>query len=420
MGNFITKDNIIHSLFIMLSLALMIVSFLDIRSSNQNDSQDTIKAIKNINNCSYAILVLSSILFIRSIIYFYMTREGMKYNEPEIVEKVVFYVFPFMLMVTSIVQKAYISSILPDMDDEKAVNEYDSNHTLPASSVSGASTFLLILTIVLFLLSVGHFLYKKYFPEPPPPAPSPQIVQETEYDKTMRELKFLLQNKENDYNTVEKSGTASRDWLREKSNEIQDIKLAILTMSKGREEEVQKKLTQNVEETKKLKKALDEASSRHIEELAYEKQKGSINVEDIIPEHLKKQPSTIVIPKIITTQRSSSSSAKPSSSSTSSSLSSTFFPKDISSSLRDRMRSRDQLYQDQENPQIQFTTQVKPKDQQQEIKLKDSKDQTTPTGQETKNINQDTGNKEKQNDETPQVTLGNRFRSIREIRKFYL
>jgi hypothetical protein len=345
-----------------------------------------------------------------------MTREGMKYNEPEIVEKVVFYVFPFMLMVISIVQKAYISSILPDMDDQKAVNEYDSNHTLPASSVSGASTFLLILTIVLFLLSVGHFLYKKYFPEPPPTAPSPQIVQETEYDKTMRELKTLLQNKENDYNTVEKSGTASRDWLREKSNEIQDIKLAILTMSKGREEEVQKKLTQNVEETKKLKKALDDASSRHIEELAYEKQKGSINVEDIIPEHLKKQPSTIVVPKIITTQRSSSS-AKPFSSSTSSSLSSTFFPKDISSSLRD-IRTR-ASYQDQENPPIQFTTQVKPKDQQQEIKLKDSKDQTTPIGQETKNINQDTGNKEKQN-ETPQATLRNRFRPIGEIRKFYL
>lgn len=382
MGNFFTKDNLIHSMYIMLSLALIIVSFLDIRSSNDNDNEDTIKAIKNINNCSYTILTLSSILFIRSIIYFYMTREGMKYNEPEIVEKVIFYIFPFILMVTSIVQKAYISSILPDMDDDKAVSNYDNTHTLPASSVSGASTFLLILTIILFLLSIGHFLYKKYFSEPPPPQNKIEIIQETEYDKTMRELKNLLKNREINYEIAEKSGTASQDWLRERANEIQEIKLSILTMTKGREEDVQRKLTQNVEETKKLKKALEEASSRHLEELTYEKQKGNINIEDIIPDHLKKQPSQpslIGSPKLRTTQRPYTQSSTQSSQKDSSSL---------SALLR--------------KPSSQYLSNV-------------------PTSNvPTSNVllsNFPTSTEKEKNDQiTP---LGNRFRSIREMRKKY-
>ena len=283
------KFRIIHSLIILICFILMIFSLLNIRSGNKNDSKDVESSKGIVNTCCFIILGLSFIVLIRSV-YIHSKISKNEFDDDTYSYKypqtAVVYVFPFLLLILSIMIKINISSILPDSNDKDAIDKFnkDEDNHLGVDTIKKSSDGLLIMSIILFLWSIGHIAYTLYSPE------KPVISKETIYDKKMDFLKNTILKAENELNEARDKGKASRDWLAGKATVIQNLKLEILKLNKEREEQIQSTITENLKTYEQYNKALQEAKSRTQDELMFEESRGLVDVDSVVPEHLQDSP----------------------------------------------------------------------------------------------------------------------------------
>ena len=307
---FLQSQRIKNGILFALSLTLIILSILNIRSSNEKDDKDTKSAIKTINICSLIIIGLSLIVLFRASYVFYVIRnQGSYYSDKEDTINTIILGLPIIVFIVSVIQKVSISNILPDMDNQKAVDDYDKNHTLKAQDVKGSSDAIFYTSLAIFLMTVIYFVYNKYSSK------KINITKETQYDKVMKILKGQLQKEESEFNDAIKSNTASQSWLEDRQQEIERLKVSILSLKTKRDQSVQQETKDITSKYLDTKSALSRAQERTLDE-AQVMSEGTVDVEQIVPSHLKRnaeQPTLMRTPKIVI----SSSKALSNSSSTS-------------------------------------------------------------------------------------------------------
>jgi len=311
---FLQSQRIKNGILFALSLTLIILSILNIRSSNEKDDKDTKSAIKTINICSLIIIGLSLIVLFRTSYVFYVIRnQGSYYSDKEDTINTIILGLPIIVFIVSVIQKVSISNILPDMDNQKAVDDYDKNHTLKAQDVKGSSDAIFYTSLAIFLMTVIYFVYNKYSSK------KINITKETQYDKVMKILKGQLQKEESEFNDAIKSNTASQSWLEDRQQEIERLKVSILSLKTKRDQSVQQETKDITSKYLDTKSELSRAQERTLDE-AQVMAEGTVDVEQIVPSHLKinaEQPTLMRTPKIII-----SSSKAPSTTSSTSSTSS--------------------------------------------------------------------------------------------------
>ena len=257
-------------------------SFVNFRSPLDTDSDKTKTAISSINKCSWAIIIPSVFVIFICSIYFYVTFKLNKSLDGKVmtlIDKFLLYIYPIFMVITSIIQKTYVSSILPDMNNVDDVTQFNKDHRVTASYINGNMNILLIISFTLLIMS-GVYLYFKKGDD--------QIEKETVYDKTVKAYKDQLHKLEKDYDNSK--GKASESWLQEKENEIETYKLIILELTKKHLEKVKDQETKFAQTLKSTKEALDKAREIDIEtHLA----KGSIDVETLVPSHIKTDPKAV-------------------------------------------------------------------------------------------------------------------------------
>lgn len=237
-----TKQKLKYIFLLMLSITLIVLSFLNIRSSNENDDKRTTDIISSINICSSIILGLSFLILGRCIWFFYTIRKGEFYQEIEIFDKLLIFVLPFVILIVSIIQKIYISNYLPDMSDPLQVEKYNDTHTLKAEVVNNSGNAILIISIILFLMSIGFTYYISRSSTPQPK--EVKEVKETDYD---REMKQLINDKQKLTQDVKKikelydKGEASEDLLQEYEHALGTIELAIQETKANRTREIKER-----------------------------------------------------------------------------------------------------------------------------------------------------------------------------------
>ena len=282
------KISIVHMFLLVVCFILIVLSFLNIRGINNNDNKDIVSYKQNINTCCYIILSLSFLVLIRSLYNLFKIKEGEPVDPSDniysVIQGVVVYLFPFILLVLSIIIKANVSNILPDPNNKDDVDKFNKNNW-SIDNIQNSSNGLLVMSIILFLLSIIYFVYRKYYGDD-----KPDISKQTVYDKQMEFFKKSILKAENEFDGAQNSGTATKDWLRNKANYIQQLKLKMLSLSKQREEEVQRNVIQNLQTYEQYSKALDEAKERTQDEIMFEAARGSVDVESIVPEHLQDVP----------------------------------------------------------------------------------------------------------------------------------
>ncbi len=269
-----TKKIIKYGLLLLLSLTLMVLSFMDIRATSDTDDQKTIDRIAAINLCSWIIIFLSGLILLRCLYFIYTKYKGEAHNEYEIVDKIIIFLFPLVIMVSSIVQKVFISSLLPDMQDPRAVAEYNKTHTVAAETVQGSSNIILGISIFLFVLMLIYaYLTKTDAPPSPPtkdvslqkPVPLPQ--QMSTYDKKMSQLTNILRQYENEYNNYLTTGNASPSLLEDKELQIERMKVAIAELKASRDRNIleqKKQLSTQLERQAQLISATKGEKIKHI------------------------------------------------------------------------------------------------------------------------------------------------------------
>jgi uncharacterized membrane protein len=229
----------------MLSITLIVLSFLNIRSSNENDDKRTTDIISSINICSSIILGLSFLILGRCIWFFYTLRKGEFYQEIEIFDKLLIFVLPFVILIVSIIQKVYISNYLPDMSDPLQVEKYNDTHTLKAEVVNNSGNAILIISIILFLMSIG-FTYYISRSSTPQPKETKEVkeIKETDYDREMKQLTIDKQKLTQDVKKIKElynKGEASEDLLQEYEHALGTIELAIQETKANRTREIRER-----------------------------------------------------------------------------------------------------------------------------------------------------------------------------------
>jgi heme/copper-type cytochrome/quinol oxidase subunit 2 len=140
-----------------LSLFLFIIGLLNIRKTSPQDDEKTREISNSINICSSIIIFLCFLVLLRCIFFFYMTRSGdSQYQEIDIVNKVLIFIFPFTMLIVSIIQKIYVSNYLPNMNNKEEVDKFNKNHTINANVLDSSNNTLLVISSVLFLLSLYY------------------------------------------------------------------------------------------------------------------------------------------------------------------------------------------------------------------------------------------------------------------------
>lgn len=282
------KYKIVNIILIIISFILIVLSLLNIRGIDDSNSKEIVSYKQNINTCCYIILSVSLMVLVRSIIFLFLMRKGS--FDPlgkfySISQNIIVYLFPFILLVLSIIIRSNVSYILPDLNNKDDVNNFNKNNW-SIDNIQRSSNGLLIMSIILFLWGAGNFAYRKYFNI----VDKPPITQQTVYDKQMEFFKNAILKAENEFNIAQTSGAATKDWLRNKANYIQQLKLKMLGLSKQREVEVQKTIIENLKSYEESTKALEEAKERTPDEIMFEAARGSVDIESIVPEHLQSFP----------------------------------------------------------------------------------------------------------------------------------
>jgi len=315
-SGFFQRRLVKNGIYAAISLTLIVLSLLNIRSSNDKDDNDTKSAIKIINYCSLIIGGLSAIVLIRSIYVIYTVRQGTFDPTYESVINKAISFLPILVFITAVVQKINLSKILPDLSNKKAVDNYNQTHSLKAEDVKGSSDGIFWLSLILFLFSLYGLLYKG--------KEEINISKETKYDKVMKILRDQLDKEEAEFEDAVKSKSASQAWLEDRRQEIERLKVSILTLKTRREQSVQEETASITKKLLTAQKDLGKAQER-TEDEARVMIEGTVDVDQIVPEHLQKdpkQPTLVRVPTIKLSSTSSSSSGSSSSSSGSSSSSS--------------------------------------------------------------------------------------------------
>lgn len=301
--NFLQSQRLKHIILFVLCLTLIILSFLNLRSETEKDDDKIKNLIKTINTCSWIIIILSLMVLIRSSYIFYTIRTEGSYEE-SVYSNYILLSIPSFIFIVCIIQKFSISSILPDMNNKKAVDEYNNSHTLKAEDVKGSSDVIFYISLVLFLMSVLYIVYYKYYKKD-----EINITKETPYDKVMKLLREQLEREENEFNTALQNKSASEAWLEDRQQEIERLKISLLSLKAKREQNVQQEtrdITKKLNETTSM---LSNAQERTLDE-ARVMSEGTVNIDNIVPVHLKKnaqQPTLFRSPKIVLDSKSSQS-----------------------------------------------------------------------------------------------------------------
>ncbi len=291
---FFKSQNFKYGSIFPISLTIFILSLLSYRSANNNDSDEVKRAISIINKWTAALTAFSLVFVLYSGYVLYKLINIGKYEEYSKINNIYAYTLLSLgLLVTVSVQYHYISLILPDMNDKNAVTNYDNTHRLSASSVNNISNTLLGLSIVLFIFCLLYVVYKRVNPD------DVNITKETQYDKVMKVLKQQLSNEERELNDAIKNKTASDAWVEDRKQEIERIKLSILGIKRSREESVQKETSNLTNKLSTETQALNKAQERTIDEINV-MQGASVNVEQIVPSHLKKNPTQPTLTRVPT------------------------------------------------------------------------------------------------------------------------
>lgn len=264
-----SKQKMKYVFLLVLSITLIVLSFLNIRSGTDTDDKKTTDIISAINTCSYIILILSLPILGRCFWFFYTIREGRYYQEIEIFDKLLVFVFPLVILIISIVLKVYVSNYLPDMNNPDEVEKYNKTHTLNAESVNNSSNAILVIGIILFIMSIGFAYYTaKSLPQKPteqkemPQQPQhPDKLRESEFDKEMRELKKDKEDLEKYVKNMRElymKKEVTEDLLNEYEHALGSLDLKIKEKQakrakekKDREEELKRKLQEQEETYKK-------------------------------------------------------------------------------------------------------------------------------------------------------------------------
>ena len=261
-----SKQKIKYIFLVILSITLIVLSFLNIRSGTDNDDKKTTDIISAINICSYIILILSLPILARCLWFFYTIRDGKYYQEIEIVDKLLIFVFPLVILIVSIVLKVYVSNYLPDMNNPDEVEKYNKTHTLNAESVNNSSTGILVIGIILFVMSIGFAYYtSKSLPDVQKVQPQqpihPSKLQESEFDKEMRQLKKDKEDLEKYVKNMRElymKREVTEDLLAEYEHALGSVDLKIkekqamrAKQKKERDEEIKKKSAEYEETYKK-------------------------------------------------------------------------------------------------------------------------------------------------------------------------
>ena len=308
-SGFFQRRLVKNGIYAAISLTLIVLSLLNIRSSNDKDDNDTKSAIKIINYCSLIIGGLSAIVLIRSIYVIYTVRQGTFDPTYESVINKAISFLPILVFITAVVQKINLSKILPDLSNKKAVDNYNQTHSLKAEDVKGSSDGIFWLSLILFLFSLYGLLYKG--------KEEINISKETKYDKVMKILRDQLDKEEAEFEDAVKSKSASQAWLEDRRQEIERLKVSILTLKTRREQSVQEETASITKKLLTAQKDLGKAQER-TEDEARVMIEGTVDVDQIVPEHLQKdpkQPTLVRVPTIKLSSTSSSSSGSSSSSS---------------------------------------------------------------------------------------------------------
>jgi hypothetical protein len=292
---FLQSQRLKHVILFVLCLTLIILSFLNLRSENEKDDDKIKNLIKTINTCSWIIIILSLIVLIRSSYIFYTIRTDGSYEE-SVYSNYVLLSIPTFIFIVCIIQKISISSILPDMNNKKAIDDYNNSHTLKAEDVKGSSDVIFYISLVLFLMSILYIFYYKYYKKE-----EINITKETPYDKVMKLLREQLEREQDEFNTALQNKSASEAWLEDRQQEIERLKISLLSLKAKREQNVQQEtrdITKKLSETTSI---LSNAQERTLDE-ARVMSEGTVNIDNIVPVHLKKnaeQPSLFRSPKIV-------------------------------------------------------------------------------------------------------------------------
>jgi hypothetical protein len=265
-----SKQKMKYIFLLMLSITLIILSFLNIRSGSDDDDKKTTDIISSINICSYIILILSLPILGRCLWFFYTIREGQYYKEIEIFDKLLVFVFPLVILIVSIVLKVYVSNYLPDMNNPYDVEKYNKTHVLNAESVNNSSNAILVIGIILFIMSIGFAYYTAKSLPPSKPADvkdvkdvqqHPVKLTESQFDKEMRELardRDLLEKEVKGMRELYKKQEVTEDLLNEYEFELGKLNLNIKEKQakrakekKDRDEELKKRLLEQEETYRK-------------------------------------------------------------------------------------------------------------------------------------------------------------------------
>jgi hypothetical protein len=269
-----------YVLLFIISWIFIGCSFINFRTPLETDSDKTKSAISSINKMSWIIIIMSVIVVLFCSVYFFTTFKLEKPFEGKIItvfDKFLLYVYPIFMLVIIIIQKSYVSSILPDMTNKDAVFDFNKKHAVTASYINGNMNFLLIMSIILLIMS-GLYLYFKVDDDI-------NIEKETLYDKTVKAYKDQLHKLEKEFDESKK--VASESWIQEKENEIETYKLIILELTRKHFEQVKQRETAFAQNLKSTKEALDRAREIDVET---HMAKGSLDIETVIPTHIKSNP----------------------------------------------------------------------------------------------------------------------------------
>jgi uncharacterized membrane protein len=138
-----------------LSLFILILGFINTDMSSDSKDEKTKDVTNAVNICSSIIMFLCFVVLLRCAFFFYMTRTGDSvYQEIDIVNKLLIFVFPLCILVVSIIQKVYVSNYLPDMKNRDEVEKFNKTHRVNAETINSSINTLLLISIILFISSL--------------------------------------------------------------------------------------------------------------------------------------------------------------------------------------------------------------------------------------------------------------------------